>query len=240
MKLFLFCFALLVAVVDCSAVDNPAVQRKMTIRFKHVIGENVLVLGDTYINCLGDTISVQRFKYYLSNFSVTDNKGNTTAIPDTYFLVDEADSASKTITLTIPDVVVGSIGFIIGVDSIKNVSGIQQGALDPLKGMFWTWNSGYVMAKLEGRSSSSRIGGRSFTYHIGGFRQPMNSIRQLLFALPAGAADGSIVLTADINQWFKNKSELKIAETPVCHSPGPLAVRIADNYSNMFTISTAR
>jgi hypothetical protein len=35
-----------------------------------------------------------------------------------------------------------AIKFLLGVDSLKNVSGIQTGALDPAKGMFWTWNTG--------------------------------------------------------------------------------------------------
>jgi hypothetical protein len=49
------------------------------------------------------------------------------------------------------------IRFLLGVDSARNVSGIQTGALDPARGMFWTWNSGYVMAKIEGSSPSAHV-----------------------------------------------------------------------------------
>ena len=45
-----------------------------------------------------------------------------------------------------------SLSFLLGVDSMHNVSGAQTGALDPANDMFWTWNSGYVMAKMEGAS----------------------------------------------------------------------------------------
>jgi hypothetical protein len=72
----------------------------------------------------------------------------------------------------------------LGVDSIRNVSGIQTGALDPLKGMFWTWNSGYVMAKLEGSSESSNSAGNRFTYHIGGFRPGMNVLKTIDLIIP--------------------------------------------------------
>jgi hypothetical protein len=227
--------------ISCFAGDGkPIAQRSLVLSFQHMAGTNELVLGNSFVNSRGDTIIVQRFKYYLSNFSLTDDKGKIVPLPDTYFLIDEADPSSKTITLTVPDIAITGIGFLIGVDSIKNVSGIQTGVLDPLKGMFWTWNSGYVMAKIEGRSSSSTIAGRSFTYHIGGFRSPMNVLRTVAFPIEGNYRPKNITISADINQWFKSKSELKIAETPVCHSPGPLAVRIADNYRTMFSINSVR
>jgi hypothetical protein len=232
------CIAVLMG-ITCFAGDGKAIaQRSLVLSFRHMIGANELVLGDAFVNSMGDTISVQRFKYYLSNFSIIDDKGKTIQIPATYFLVDEADPSSKTITLTVPDIAITGIRFIIGVDSIKNVSGIQTGVLDPLKGMFWTWNSGYVMAKIEGQSSASTIAGQSFTYHIGGFRTPMNVLRSVSFSTQGNDRPKNITIKADINQWFKGKSELKITETPVCHSPGSLAMRIADNYSTMFSINS--
>jgi hypothetical protein len=227
----------------CSAAlfgsDNKTAG-KLVLVFRHVIGGEELVLGNSYANVLGDTISVRKFKYYLSNFSVTDDAGNTTLLPPQYFLVDEADPSSKTITLTVPAGKVKQVRFLIGVDSIRNVSGVQEGVLDPLKGMFWTWNSGYIMAKLEGTSTASRIAGNAFTYHIGGFRNPMNSLRTVTLDLSQTNREKEIGITADINSWFRNSSELRISETPVCHSPGKLAVAIADNYSKMFFLSAAR
>ncbi len=233
---YLFICLLLFTGIAVFANDRTLPQRTLVLNFQHTIGKEELVLGNTFINSVGDTISVQKFKYYLSNFSVTDEKGKEIRLPAAYFLVDETDPSSKTITLTIPDINIKSIRFMLGVDSIKNVSGIQTGALDPLKGMFWTWNSGYIMAKLEGTSASSRIAGQSFAYHIGGFRTPMHTMRTVDLAIE-NPQSKEIRVKADINHWFKNRSELRIGETPVCHSPGPLAVRIADNYSAMFSIN---
>lgn len=240
MRAAIGCIVLLISVTCLAGDGRPVAQRTLLLSFQHVIGADELVLGNSFVNSMGDTISIQRFKYYLSNFAVTDDKGNTIPLPDTYFLVDEADPSSKTITLTIPDIPVTGIRFLIGVDSVKNVSGVQSGVLDPLKGMFWTWNTGYVMAKLEGHSSSSTIAGRSFTYHIGGFRTPMNVLRPVEFSLKENDRAKNISIKADIDRWFSGRSGLKIAETPVCHSPGPLAMKIADNYSVMFSINSIR
>src|SRR6478609_61738 len=236
-------FLLLVATGVCFKIDHTASypQKKITIFFHHRVGNTELVLGDTVKNILGDNIVIERFRYYVSNFSITDNKGNTTSLPVQYFLVDEENAASKQIELTIPDQAVSQINFVLGVDSIRNVSGIQTGSLDPLKGMFWTWNSGYIMAKLEGSAETVASPGHRFTFLIGGFKKNQNVVKKISLSL----ADVTnlfqeLHLSADINHWFKGTSELKITETPVCHSPGALAMRIADNYSTMFSINTAR
>ncbi len=213
-------------------------KRQLQLIFTHMIGKEHLVLGNTFTNIFGENIIVQKFKYYISNFSVTDNTGKITRLPPKYFLVDETDSLSKIISLVVPDIAISKISFLLGVDSIRNVSGIQTGALDPLKGMFWTWNSGYIMAKLEGSSTSSTIAGHYFAYHIGGFKHPMNTVRIIDLDVSQNNRCIEMNISADINQWFKSKSVCKISETPVCHSPGALAMKIADNYSTMFSVNS--
>lgn len=214
-------------------------QKKLSFSFHHRVGNETLVLDNSYTNILGENIVVRKFKYYLSNFSITDQSGKTHLLPADYFLVDEADSASKIIALNVPTLEIKSINFLLGVDSIRNVSGIQTGVLDPLQGMFWTWNSGYIMAKLEGTSDSSHIAGQAFTYHIGGFKGETNTNRYITLTLPQkNKPQNNIHITADINHWFKSKSEIRIAQTPVCHTPGALAVKIADNYSTMFSVNS--
>jgi hypothetical protein len=239
---FFTCFFLLAVTGLCfisAGKINSPLQRRLVLHFRNTIGGETLEPGKTYTNVLGENITVQKFKYYVSNFMVTDETGKIIKLPARYFLVDAADSLSCTIVLNIPAKSLRNIRFLLGVDSIRNVSGVQTGALDPLKGMFWTWNSGYIMAKLEGSSEQSMSPGHYFTYHIGGFRNEMNTSREIELALPKkNEPIKQVDIDAEINQWFKSRSELKIAETPICHSPGELAARIADNYSTMFSINS--
>lgn len=215
-------------------------ERKLQLVFHHQLGKELLETGKTVRNILGDSISIERFKYYVSHISLTNAAGKLIKLPKQYFLVDENEPSSKTISLNIPDMQISRIGFLLGVDSIRNVSGIQTGALDPMKGMFWTWHSGYIMAKLEGTAEALLTPGHRFTYHVGGFRTGMNTARAIELPLPTSGSVQEIHITADINQWFKSASEIKIAETPVCHSPGALAMRLADNYQTMFSIHSIR
>lgn len=236
---FSTCFLLLAITGLCFITTGKKENKKtsLILHFQHTLGGEALVLGNTYTTILGENIIIQKFKYYVSNFSVTDDLGKTTKLPLQYFLVDEADSLSQIITLHVPPKSISSIRFVLGVDSIRNVSGVQTGALDPLQGMFWTWNSGYIMAKLEGSSEASKSPGHYFTYHIGGFKKELNATRSIELKLsPFNKTPKKINIRAEINQWFKSRSEIRIAETPICHSPGALAIKMADNYRNMFSI----
>lgn len=238
--LLLLCLAVL-ALRGNALANTGAPGKKISIVFHNRAGKQDLVLNDSVKIITGETITVERFRYYVSNFSVKNDKGETTRLAAQYFLIDQEDPNTQTISLTIPSGAVTQLSFLLGVDSIRNVSGIQTGALDPVKGMFWTWNSGYVMAKLEGTSSVVNAAGNRFTFHVGGFKTGMNVLKQIDLALPASANEiNEIHINADINHWFKGATELKIAETPVCHSPGALAMRIADNYSSMFSINSIR
>ena len=207
--------------------------QQLTIHFQNRFGNELLVPEQSY-NMNGDTVTINRFKYYISHFALINDQGKRITLPVQYYLVDAADEASEKITLNIPLGKYQSIHFLLGVDSLRNISGVQSGALDPLHGMFWTWNSGYIMAKLEGTSTSSKIAGKQFTYHIGGFRGNHNTARSI--TLPLSTIDHTISIIADAKKWFEGPNPLMISKEPVCHSPGSLAVRIADNYANMFSI----
>lgn len=43
------------------------------------------------------------------------------------------------------------ITFSLGVDSLKQAKPLYSGDLNPLKYMYWTWQSGYIQLKAEGK-----------------------------------------------------------------------------------------
>jgi hypothetical protein len=68
-----------------------------------------------------------------------------------------------------------------GVDSLRNVSGAQTGALSTVNGMFWSWNTGYIMMKAEGISPNSSSD--SFAFHLGGFQGANSVVKTKTFNL---------------------------------------------------------
>lgn len=236
-QLFLYILLFLCGTDTFAGAEKPQATRTIHISFRNTNGSVILNPGDTVLIASGEKITVEKFRYYVSNFSITDEKGKKHILPAAYFLVDEADPASKKITLTVPDVRISALQFLLGVDSMRNVSGVQTGALDPMKGMFWTWHSGYIMAKLEGTCEGLAAAGQRFTYHIGGFRFGVNTARYISLSVPEGTHNfREMVIAADVQKWFSGRWNIRIKETPVCHSPGPLAVKFADNYEHLFSL----
>lgn len=213
-------------------------QKKLSIRFINTVGDSTIQLGNTYTNPFNETFTVRNFKYYISHIQLKDKAGKLHSISNDYYLVNEADTASLSIKLhhNVEEII--AIRFLLGIDSLRNVSGVQTGALDPAKGMFWTWNSGYIMAKLEGKSSASKAPGNYFTYHIGGFKQKESVVKWIeLPLILTRQSPETVYIKADALKWFKSIHDIRIAEKPVCHEPGDLAMLIADNYATMFSVS---
>ena len=217
----------------------------VTLSFSNVVKDRVLNFTDQYTNAWGENYTVTTFKYYIHDISLVSNEGRSVPLSSDYFLVDESKPETKLISLKSPSGEYSKVTFTLGVDSAKNVSGAQSGVLDPINGMFWTWSSGYVMAKLEGLSAAAASSPNgNFTYHVGGFKQPAVAIKQITLNIPPATsfsvskdADVTVNVNADVDTWFSRINPIKIAEHPACHSPGELAKQIADNYEGMFSIT---
>lgn len=215
----------------------------LELQFHHFVGQKALLADSTYLNHFNEPFTVTKFRYYVSNIVVSNAAtGKRYRLPDTYFLVNEAEPASKSIRIAVPVAGYDKISFMLGVDSLRNTSGAQTGALDPLNDMFWTWNTGYVMAKLEGSSPISRLPHHLIEYHIGGYKKP-HAVQQLIeLKLPAkpvqvkSSGTARVNIHADLDKWFYGKHALKIADQPACTTPGALAVKYAENYAQLFFI----
>lgn len=245
---WLFLLAGMLAACQKGLLSGPSAQTgsfRLNIRFDPVVDGHALQFGSTYTNFFGESYTVKTFKYYISQIDLAD-AGGTLYKTDraNYYLVNEADSASAVIVLNPPVHDYSQLAFVIGVDSAKNVSGAQTGALDPANGMFWTWNSGYIMAKLEGSSPLSGAPDNRIEYHIGGFKEPYNVARRVVLPLSsvqhapflAGSVN-TITVTANVNAWFHDPFQLRIAKTPVWMTPGDTAKHIAENYARMFAVT---
>lgn len=202
-----------------------------------ICGKRPFFFDSSFVNAMGETFQVSKCLFYLSNFSVTYTDGKKEKIPASYFLIDLSDSMSCKIQLPVQNKKIQSIHFLLGIDSATNVRGIQKGVLDPVRGMFWTWNTGYVMAKMEGISPASTMPGKKFSYHVGGYAGNQNVIKSIDLSIPA-SPENKIVLLVDLLRWFNGPSPISIARQPNCHSPGELAQKIAGNYQSMFSIQT--
>ncbi len=229
-------------------VEEPHAETgTMRINFVPMFGDSLLELNtEQYVTANSDTLEVSAYKYYISNVVLTYNSGSTYTVPDGYFLINAADAASQTITLSgLPEGAYTNVSFLIGIDSARNVSGTQTGALDPSNGMFWTWSSGYIMAKLEGTSPQSTASMNMVMLHIGGFSGANSALRNVNLALPVNATvshhhDPLVTVTSDAGEWFGTPTLIDLSTSATTMMPGPLSVSIANNYSDMFVVTSVQ
>ena len=217
---------------------RPPGRHLLTIRFRHVVGGRPLQLSSTlYTNRFGESFSVEQFKYYISAFSVIDRDGHEELLMQEPHLIDESDSASLTLHFSSGQRPIRAIRWLLGVDSAANTGAVMTGDLDPMHGMFWTWNSGYIYARLEGQSDSAKAPAHRFSWDVGGYKAHANAAREVVVDLPEGRADeGVLTIEADLLKWFDGKTAVRLSASPTCHEPGALAMRLADNYATMFSV----
>jgi len=118
---------------------------------------------------------------------------------------------------------------------------LQKGVLDPVKGMFWAWNTGYIFLKLEGKSTYSKSPSNIFEYHIGGFKQPNNCIRQVTLDLTeksfqkVGDDADFLSILVDISEVLKTPKSIDFNELSSVTDFNNASM-MADNYADMFSV----
>ena len=127
------------------------------------------------------------------------------------------------------DIVYSTVKMNIGVDSVTSTSGALGGDLDPAKGMFWTWQSGYINLKLEGRSNKCPTRKNRFQFHLGGYAQAENTLQ----AIQINAKPGKdIAIDIPLDQFLR---EIDLAQLNTIMSPGPEAVALSKKIALLFS-----
>lgn len=216
----------------------------LALHFENMVGDSALVLDTKqYVNANNDTFNVTKFNYYISNIKLTRSDLSVYTESESYHLLESSDPAS--LELMLPNVPVGNyvgIQFTIGVDSARNVSGAQTGELDPANGMFWSWLSGYIMAKFEGTSPQSTATGNNLIFHVGGFTGANSTLKTVSPSFNSETANVSatvipeIHFKTDLAEMFTTPTNVNFATLNTIHMPGANAKIIADNYANMFSV----
>ncbi|MFY8005561.1 MAG: MbnP family protein, partial [Chitinophagaceae bacterium] len=213
-------------------------QQRISLQFLPYAANKSIALGiDTITNAANETMVINRFQFYLYDFCLIDDKGKKEALTDSVFLIDMQNESTSNLRFSHKMQQPVAISWKIGVDSIQQTTGVQTGSLDPLNGMFWTWKTGYIYAKLEGQSPYSKAAGRYVSYHVGGYQTGENALQAVTIPIKTSVTPNhTFTVKTNILAWFEGDNKIVIAEQPVCHKPGSLAMQLAANYKNMFSL----
>ncbi len=208
---------------------------RLVIHFLNIADGKKIARDSIYQNAFGEAYTVSKLKYYASNVHLDNFREK-----ESYHLIDAFSSDSFSISL--PPGRYNNFNFLLGVDSIKNCSGAQSGVLDPLNDMFWTWNNGYVMFKLEGTSAFSTADLHRIEQHVGGYKGAYKTMREINLSFTANPVIISenkfqqLTIQINIDKYWQGVNEIKITALPVLSAMGEQAKKVADNFPGMFSV----
>ncbi|MFN5459173.1 MAG: MbnP family protein [Bacteroidota bacterium] len=177
-----------------------------------------------------NSLSLETCKLYISNFNFKKQGQSLFKEKDSVHLIDVLHKNRNQIKFILPsDFNPDEISFGIGVDSIINKEGVKGGDLDPVKGMYWTWQTGYINFKIEGTRDSGNSK-EKFEYHIGGFSNSNYSYREVSMKIIKWNQLETEILI-DIDQFLNNSFKLG---SKSLMSPGPQAFKLSDLFTTCF------
>lgn len=206
--------------------------KNICIKFNPTYNDKALQLDSVnYTLENGDTINFTKFKFYVSNIIFYQNNKKIFAPKNSYYLIDAGNEKTETININIPNKMeFNSIEFSLGIDSITNRKGALGGALDPTKGMYWTWHSGYINFKVEGTCSSCTTFNKAFQFHLGGYKFPYNSLQKIKLSVVNQSNININVSVSNFIQSVANKLNQSIM------TPGKEAVELSANAAKIFSM----
>jgi len=221
----------------CSASLNA--QTTVKLKFNQKLETNGFTFSTQKTNNIGETYTITRLQYYLSQLIVVHDNGKLDTFKGKYLLIDPSkDTAAITlggINLTN----IEAIQFSIGVDkAVNHLDPSLYASFDPLApkspSMHWGWASGYRFLAIEGKCGNNL----NLLYELHGLGdQNYFSLR-----IPVTATDDNgaklITLNADYSQVLKN---ISVKNGVVAHGDNTVdVVALANLRDNVFTSTTGQ
>lgn len=188
-----------------------------------------------YINAKGDTINLDVLKFYISNIELLAGDTVLWKEQNSFHLFNIEEKKALTLNFAnLPTIPITAIRFHLGIDSLTNVSGAIGGDLDPLKGMYWAWQSGYINVKLEGRSKLCNTRNHEFQFHLGGYLPPYYALQSISLNIPLAhqsAQNQQEIVLLDITNLL---NEIDLSQQNAIMSPCKEAVLLSQKVAKHF------
>ncbi|MGS2762002.1 MbnP family protein [Sinomicrobium sp. M5D2P9] len=237
---------------SCSSDDDSASltgEGQVSIEFDNgMAGDDLILHTSAYTNGNNETLTIDRLNYIVSNFTLTDDRGNTFVYPkdDSYFVISE-ESEKTEITLTgIPAGNYTKLQFGIGVDQEKYLQGAEgQGNFleeAEQEEMMWSWQAGYKFLNFEGTFISSTVTEPAeFKIHMGSHGSSLDNYREVTLNLSTQAIVSEemnplIHLSVDADKILNGSDKMLLSEEPVIMISEEKSPKIAENATEMFSV----
>ncbi len=204
-----------------------------SICFNPMFVGSKLVLNKKYFMANStDSIQIETLKFYISNMEFYKNEQLIYKEKNSFHLIDAADSSTFNLPINfLSKTFFNQIKFNIGIDSITNYGGAMGGDLDPTKGMYWTWQNGYINFKIEGKSNLSIAKNKEFVFHLGGYQNSFSTLQTIQLPIQNSEV---ISINMAIDKWI---NEIDLDKQNHIMSPSKEAVFLSNKLSTIFSVS---
>ncbi|MEY4905073.1 MAG: hypothetical protein RLZZ292_2888 [Bacteroidota bacterium] len=229
LKKILFCFLFLINTCFCFSQSADKQLITIDLLFEKT---KFSMIEDTYSHFKnGDSLLVEMLRFYISNIEFWQKDNVIFQEKNSVHLIDAASPQTLQFSFNLPsEIEYDQLKFNLGIDSTTNVSGAFGGDLDPTKGMYWTWQSGYVNFKIEGKSAQSKARNNEFQYHLGGYLLPFYALQKVV--LPLKKKD-DIHVVFDVAEFL---TQSDFAKKSHIMSPSTEAVSLSERVAKGFSV----
>ena len=136
------------------------------------VDSSSLLLSITLDSSLHQHYHIDEFRFYISEICLYRGQKIVYKDKNSGYLIDLSKEDVIDLPLQISTLDADSLSIRFGLDSVKQISGVFEGDLDPIHGMYWTWNTGYIHYKLEVTPLAKNDRTARFELHLGGYSYP--------------------------------------------------------------------
>lgn len=206
-------------------------------------------MEEVYYDAFNNRVRIDKFDSYYAMLTLVKEDGSELVLQD--FLRLNHVSENR-LSFVVPDGVYTQFRFGIGIprDYNKDQDPAQYPSSNPLsvagsQGMFWSWNTGYIFSKLEGKADTTGVEGTSLLIPVAIHAGDDSSYREVEsnefnLKMEAGVARDIVIdIRMDKILGYDNSNGIDIATEAITHtSTNPeLAEKFMNNFKEAIIIS---
>ena len=186
---------------------------------------------DAYHDAMGQPIKLKKWAFYLGGISGIDEFGPTKQLIKGPRLIRLNTIKDTMLFLHTGEYNFKGLSIQLGVDSILQAQPNWEGDLDPIKGMYWEWRTGYIDLKIEGHSPVSNERKNEVFFHLGGFLNHESTQHLKTFKFPKDDE----CIEVDLTSFFR---AIDLSKQHKIMRPGKEAVKLSHTWKECWQIGT--